>query len=138
MKKYIIASVVMALAVLSSGCKKSETMPMEQQNFMMNSNYGLYMEGMQSMAYDKYAHQLVRNEDGTSFRIQSDDLKQYVSCSFSSRPSAEGEEITVGYSTGGLGLLSSYSGTFKVVKISDTMVWLWDKQNKNGIIAYVK
>ena len=46
MKKYIIASVVMALAVLSSGCKKSETMPMEQQNFMMNSNYGLYMEGM--------------------------------------------------------------------------------------------
>lgn len=129
-------AIVFLLTVSLASCKKEEPVSAAEQKFQINTEFGLYQNGDKTFVYDKYVHQIARNSTSTLFRLQKDDLSQYVSCTLTAAPTSKDQKIDVTMKTKGLGLSSEETTTFKVSKMEGDKVWLWN--GKTGFIMSIE
>lgn len=130
---YILFSLVFAAVV--AGCVREEDrLGTEQALFLSMSTPGMYCDGSPVVVYDKYEHQLSTMSDGSSFRIQTDNLSQVVYFGISSVP-AEGTEVEVSIVSEGFPTISQGTSIYECIKSENGSSWLWHDETRTGIIV---
>lgn len=127
---------VLLAAFAMYGCKEDENVvsTSERDGFLEYADYGLYVGGTRTMICRKYEHQLVSNPEGTMFRLQTDNLSQVVSCTFSVHP-AHSRKVEVTLRTVGIPKAENGTFVFTVEKTADGKCWLWSKELRTGLIV---
>lgn len=134
MKKNIIILITGIIAALSFyGCRQDEgTIDSIQETFSKEENYGVYMNGKETVCFDRYNYQISRNTTGTLFRIQSDNLSKVAECRFSADPTTQKEiETTITFTGAGT---ENINDTFTCIRNENGKCWLWNAKLKCGII----
>ena len=133
MRKYLF---IIALVLLSAGCKKKVEMDLE----MYNSNQvSLMVKGKKVFVYDEGTCQLGYNSTKRQFRAGNDDMTSYFVLTCSEAPRSQGQEIRADIQwTSGSSVKSTNGLTFKVEKYDNTgLVWLWNSTDKTGAVVKI-
>ena len=133
MRKYLL---IIALVLLSAGCKKKVEMDLE----MYNSNQvSLMVKGKKVFLYDDGTCQLGYNSSKRQFRAGNDDMTSYFVLTCSEAPRSQGQEIRADIQwTSGSSVKSTNGLTFKVEKYDNTgLVWLWNSTDKTGAVVKI-
>ena len=133
MRKYLF---IIALVLLSAGCKKKVEMDLE----MYNSNQvSLMVKGKKVFVYDEGTCQLGFNRTLRQFRAGNDDMTGFFILTCEELPRQEGQEIRGSIQwTSGSSVKSNSGLTFKVEKYENTgLVWLWNAADKTGAVVKI-
>lgn len=137
---YVLAAA--AALVFSVSCKSPEvTEPGSGQStideqkvaaFVEMADYGVYDEEVSAVfVFDKKQHELVWNTKASRFIIQDD--AQMALLTVTLTPSGEESHYSVSVTSHEEGLTVTY--TMKMVKAEGEAAWLWDVENKLGIVV---
>ena len=138
---YVLAAA--AALVFSVSCKSPEvTEPGSGQEgtideqkvaaFVEMADYGVYGEDVSAVfVFDKKQHELVWNTKASRFIIQDDDQKALLTVTLT--PSGEESHYSVSVTSQEEGLTGTY--TMKMVKAEGEAAWLWDVENKLGVVV---
>ena len=143
MKRIVIYVLAAAAAlVFSVSCKSPEvTEPGSGQStideqkvaaFVEMADYGVYDEEVSAVfVFDKKQHELVWNTKASRFIIQDDSQMALLTVTLT--PSGEELHYSVSVASQEEGLTGTY--TMKMVKAEGEAAWLWDVENKLGIVV---
>lgn len=143
MKRIVIYVLAAAAAlVFSVSCKSPEvTEPGSGQStideqkvaaFVEMADYGVYDEEVSAVfVFDKKQHELVWNTKASRFIIQDDSQMALLTVTLT--PSGEESHYSVSVTSQEEGLTVTY--TMKMVKAEGEAAWLWDVENKLGIVV---
>ena len=137
---YVLAAA--AALVFSVSCKSPEvTEPGSGQStideqkvaaFVEMADYGVYDEEVSAVfVFDKKQHELVWNTKASRFIIQDD--AQMALLTVTLTPSGEESHYSVSVTSQEEGLTVTY--TMKMVKAEGEAAWLWDVENKLGVVV---
>ena len=137
---YVLAAA--AALVFSVSCKSPEvTEPGSGQStideqkvaaFVEMADYGVYDEEVSAVfVFDKKQHELVWNTKVSRFIIQDDAQKALLTVTLT--PSGEESHYSVSVTSQEEGLTVTY--TMKMVKAEGEAAWLWDVENKLGVVV---
>ena len=137
---YVLAAA--AALVFSVSCKSPEvTEPGSGQStideqkvaaFVEMADYGVYDEEVSAVfVFDKKQHELVWNTKASRFIIQDDAQKALLTVTLT--PSGEESHYSVSVTSQEEGLTGTY--TMKMVKAEGEAAWLWDVENKLGVVV---
>ena len=133
MRKYLF---IIALVLLSTGCKKKVEMDLE----MYNSNQvSLMVKGKKVFTFDEGTCQLGYNSTKRQFRAGNDDMTSYFVLTCSEAPRSQGQEIRADILwTSGSSAKPINGLTLKVEKYDNTgLVWLWNSTDKTGAVVKI-
>lgn len=142
MKRIFIYALALAAAlVFSVSCKSPEvTEPGSGQStideqkvaaFVEMADYGVYDEEVSAVfVFDKKQHELVWNTKASRFIIQDDAQKALLTVTLT--PSGEESHYSVSVTSQEEGLTGTY--TMKMVKSEEDTAWLWDLENRLGVV----
>ena len=103
--------------------------------FIENSDYGVYDSDVTAVfVLDKQQHEMIYNTKASRFVIQDDYQKALLSVMLT--PSEEPSHYSVSVSSAQDGVISG-TYTMKMVKSENDTAWLWDVENKMGVILMV-
>jgi len=140
---FIYALAAAAALVFSVSCKSPEvTEPGSGQEgtideqkvaaFVEMADYGIYGEDVSAVfVFDKKQHELVWNTMASRFIIQDDAQKALLTVVLT--PSGEESHYSVSVTSQEEGLTGTY--TMKMVKAEGEAAWLWDVENKLGVVV---
>ena len=101
--------------------------------FIENENYGVYDSDVTAVfIFDNLQHEMVYNTKACRFVIQDDFQKALLSVTLT--PTAETSYYNVSVASSEEGVATG-TYTMKMVKSENDMAWLWDVENRLGIIA---
>ena len=138
---YVLAAA--AALVFSVSCKSPEvTEPGSGQEgtideqkvaaFVEMADYGVYDEEVSAVfVFDKKQHELVWNTKASRFIIQDDAQKALLTVTLT--PLGEESHYSVSVTSQEEGLTGTY--TMKMVKAEGEAAWLWDVENKLGVVV---
>ena len=138
---YVLAAA--AALVFSVSCKSPEvTEPGSGQKgtideqkvaaFVEMADYGVYGEDVSAVfVFDKKQHELIWNTKVSRFIIQDDAQKALLTVTLT--PSGEESHYNVSVTSQEEGLTGTY--TMKMVKAEGEAAWLWDVENKLGVVV---
>lgn len=133
--KSAVRNLFLVLVISVSGCTRGEEVLSDAQHeFMESTEYGMYRNGKPEFVYIKYEHQLSVTEDGSAFRIQTDNQDRLLSCTFDA-PLAADTEILVGIVSAGLSEVRDGEMVYRCLKSESGRTWLWNEENLTGIVA---
>ena len=140
---FIYALAAAAALVFSVSCKSPEvTEPGSGQEgtideqkvaaFVEMADYGVYDEEVSAVfVFDKKQHELVWNTKASRFIIQDDAQKALLTVTLT--PLGEESHYSVSVTSQEEGLTGTY--TMKMVKAEGEAAWLWDVENKLGVVV---
>ena len=139
---FIYALAAAAALVFSVSCKSPEvTEPGSGQGtideqkvaaFVEIADYGVYDEEVSAVfVFDKKQHELVWNTKVSRFIIQDDAQKALLTVTLT--PSGEESHYSVSVTSQEEGLTGTF--TMKMVKAEGEAAWLWDVENKLGVVV---
>lgn len=137
---YVLAAA--AALVFSVSCKSPEvTEPGSGQStideqkvaaFVEMADYGVYDEEVSAVfVFDKKQHELVWNTKASRFIIQDDSQMALLTVTLT--PSGEESHYSVSVTSQEEGLTVTY--TMKMVKAEGEAAWLWDVENRLGVVV---
>ena len=138
---YVLAAA--AALVFSVSCKSPEvTEPGSGQKgtideqkvaaFVEMADYGVYGEDVSAVfVFDKKQHELIWNTKASRFTIQDDAQKALLTVVLT--PAGEESHYNVSVTSQEEGLTGTY--TMKRVRAEGEAAWLWDVENKLGIVV---
>ena len=138
---YVLAA--SAALVFSVSCKSPEvTEPGSGQEgtideqkvaaFVEMADYGVYGEDVSAVfVFDKKQHELIWNTKASRFTIQDDAQKALLTVVLT--PAGEESHYNVSVTSQEEGLTGTY--TMKRVRAEGEAAWLWDVENKLGIVV---
>ena len=139
---FIYALAAAAGLVFSVSCKSPEVIePDSGQSvidqakvaaFVEMADYGVYDVDVSAVfVFDKKQHELVWNTKASRFVIQDDAQKALLTVTLT--PSGEESHYSVSVTSQEEGLAGTY--TMKMVKAEGEAAWLWDVENKLGVVV---
>ena len=139
---FIYALAAAAGLVFSVSCKSPEVIePDSGQSvidqakvaaFVEMADYGVYDGDVSAVfVFDKKQHELVWNTKASRFVIQDDAQRALLSVVLT--PSGEESHYSVSVTSQEEGLTGTY--TMKMVKAEGEAAWLWDVENKLGVVV---
>ena len=132
MRKYLL---IIALVLLSAGCKKKVEMDLEMYN---SDQVSLMVKGKKVFLYDDGTCQLGYNSSKRQFRAGNDDMTSYFVLTCSEAPRSQGQEIRADLQwTSGSSSKSTKGIIFKVEKYETGLVWLWNSTDKTGAVVKI-
>lgn len=145
MKNRHLIYILAVVAISFSSCKPevSDLDPgteQERNQFVSNSEYGIFNKGGVVLTFDANAHQLYSGNNGKETRIVSSNGEQYLQISVDQVPgvgkSSSGHmTITDGFA----GSLSSVQDVkFFVLKKTTDHIWFWCDEHKFGAVMLLR
>lgn len=132
MRKYLL---IIALVLLSAGCKKKVEMDLEMYN---SDQVSLMVKGKRVFTFDEGTGQLGYNNTLRQFRAGNDDMTSYFVLTCSEAPRSQGQEIRADLQwTSGSSSKSTKGLLFKVEKYDTGLVWLWNSTDKTGAVVKI-
>lgn len=132
MRKYLL---IIALLLLSAGCKKKVEMDLEMYN---SDQVSLMVKGKRVFTFDEGTGQLGYNNTLRQFRAGNDDMTSYFVLTCSEAPRSQGQEIRADLQwTSGSSSKSTKGIIFKVEKYETGLVWLWNSTDKTGAVVKI-
>ncbi|MBR2225632.1 MAG: hypothetical protein IJ893_11820 [Bacteroidales bacterium] len=132
MRKYLL---IIALVLLSAGCKKKVEMDLEMYN---SDQVSLMVKGKRVFTFDEGTGQLGYNKTLRQFRAGNDDMTSYFVLTCSEAPRSQGQEIRADLQwTSGSSSKSTKGIIFKVEKYETGLVWLWNSTDKTGAVVKI-
>lgn len=132
MRKYLL---IIALVLLSAGCKKKVEMDLEMYN---SDQVSLMVKGKRVFTFDEGTGQLGYNNTLRQFRAGNDDMTSYFVLTCSEAPRSQGQEIRADLQwTSGSSSKSTKGIIFKVEKYDTGLVWLWNSTDKTGAVVKI-
>ena len=132
MRKYLL---IIALVLLSAGCKKKVEMDLEMYN---SDQVSLMVKGKRVFTFDEGTGQLGYNKTLRQFRAGNDDMTSYFVLTCSEAPRSQGQEIRADLQwTSGSSSKSTKGIIFKVEKYDTGLVWLWNSTDKTGAVVKI-
>ncbi|MBR2747292.1 MAG: hypothetical protein IKD95_02920 [Bacteroidales bacterium] len=132
MRKYLL---IVALVLLSAGCKKKVEMDLEMYN---SDQVSLMVKGKRVFTFDEGTGQLGYNNTLRQFRAGNDDMTSYFVLTCSEAPRSQGQEIRAYLQwTSGSSSKSTKGIIFKVEKYETGLVWLWNSTDKTGAVVKI-
>ncbi|MBR4687201.1 MAG: hypothetical protein IKP01_02715 [Bacteroidales bacterium] len=132
MRKYLL---IIALVLLSAGCKKKVEMDLEMYN---SDQVSLMVKGKRVFTFDEGTGQLGYNNTLRQFRAGNDDMTSYFVLTCSEAPRSQGQEIRADLQwTSGSSSKSTKGIIFKVEKYETGLVWLWNSTDKTGAVVKI-
>ena len=132
MRKYLL---IIALVLLSAGCKKKVEMDLEMYN---SDQVSLMVKGKKVFTYSEGTCQLGYNNTLRQFRAGNDDMTSYFVLTCSEAPRSQGQEIRADLQwTSGSSSKSTKGIIFKVEKYETGLVWLWNSTDKTGAVVKI-
>ena len=138
---YVLAAA--AALVFSVSCKSPEVTEsgsgqegtIDEQKvaaFVEMADYGVYGEDVSAVfVFDKKQHELIWNTKASRFTIQDDAQKALLTVVLT--PAGEESHYNVSVTSQEEGLTGTY--TMKMVKAEGEAAWLWDVENRLGVVA---
>ena len=103
--------------------------------FVETEDYGVYDSDLADVfVFDKFQHEMVYNTKASRFVIQDNYQKALLSVTLTLSEEPSHYSVSVSSSQEGVAL-GTY--TMKMVKSENDMAWLWDVENRLGIIALI-
>lgn len=136
MKKYVI---FILLLLAANACRDEFVTDSEYaEKFITLNSAGLVMGGDYIYEYNDRMCQKVMNAERMVLRYQDDDQSKFVHFEFSSFPmymdySSGAIEGRITFSSDGKTVI--YAMSFVILKDEADKYWLWDMENRMGIIA---
>ncbi len=131
-------TIVIFLSILCISCRKVvEIDSLEKKLFLEETVMGCYKDGHEYMVYQEELHQMSLNPKRHVIRIQSEDQKEYYHMDMESYPRSVGVNILADFSVSVEGSERGYTFVFECSRIDGGKMWLWNKENKLGIIIPV-
>ena len=132
MRKYLL---IIALVLLSAGCKKKVEMDLEMYN---SDQVSLMVKGKRVFTFDEGTGQLGYNNTLRQFRAGNDDMTSYFVLTCSEAPRSQGQEIRADLQwTSGSSSKSTKGIIFNVEKYDTGLVWLWNSTDKTGAVVKI-
>ena len=132
MRKYLL---IIALVLLSAGCKKKVEMDLEMYN---SDQVSLMVKGKRVFTFDEGTGQLSYNNTLRQFRAGNDDMTSYFVLTCNEAPRSQGQEIRADLQwTSGSSSKSTKGIIFKVEKYETGLVWLWNSTDKTGAVVKI-
>lgn len=132
MRKYLL---IIALVLLSAGCKKKVEMDLEMYN---SDQVSLMVKGKRVFTFDEGTCQLGYDRTKRQFRAGNDDMTSYFVLTCSEAPRSQGQEIRADLQwTSGSSSKSTKGIIFKVEKYETGLVWLWNSTDKTGAVVKI-
>lgn len=135
MKRYLKIACGLMFSMLLMGCPNNnvDEISKAQQDFLNQTQYGVYADGSVTFAFDESSCQIAYNAARRSVRLQKDDMSAYVIVTLDSTPVLD---ATVTVDVQGVGITKANNVDMNVVKTDGDKVWLWDNKNKTGYVIY--
>lgn len=132
MKKGTLTIILMALMGVT-GCISS--LEMEEQ-FLHASEISLTWRGTAQVIYVPESFQLGYNDSRNEYRVFEDRLSSYFTLRCSEKPHSQGQSLYADVEWTGTDRTESFYGLKFTVQKADEMgtIWLWNNQNKIGIV----
>ncbi len=132
MKKFALLTSILAAILLSSACKPAT--PYEA--FSLSDDMMLQVNGSVCFNYSPAACQLFCSRDTRTFRAGTDTMSEYYETTLSAIPTEVGQSVTGNISwTTGSRISSKNSITLETVRLEGDKIWLWNGQNKLGVVV---
>ena len=132
MRKYLL---IIALVLLSAGCRKKVEMDLEMYN---SDQVSLMVKGKRVFTFDESTCQLGYDRTKRQFRAGNDDMTSYFVLTCSEAPRSQGQEIRADLQwTSGSSSKSTKGIIFKVEKYETGLVWLWNSTDKTGAVVKI-
>lgn len=132
--RYISILFVTSLLLISCRGKEIVIDSLEKQLFLEETRVGCYKNGGEYMVYSPKVHQISYNFKRNNIRFQTDNQSEFYNLKMESMPRAEGVNILGEVSVGSRGEINDFTFVFECSKIENRQIWLWNKENKIGVI----
>lgn len=129
-----LLSLLFLLFCVISCRKMVEIDSLEKQLFLEETAIGAYKDGHEYMVYKRGFHQLALNPRRHTFRIQADRQEEYFHLRLESYPRSLGVHVISSFEMKKGEILENYSFLFECSKMEGGKIWLWNKENKLGVI----
>lgn len=106
----------------------------EKKNFLESTEMGYYVDGKPFFIYDENIHQLCHNSKRNQIRIQTDNQNNFFNLALQSKPKTEGVRVVAQFDYSFFEDDGSYIILFECSKITEDYLWLWDAEEKRGLI----
>lgn len=123
-----------AIILLVTGCSRKDSMG-EADFVSRTSGISLTVNGKEIMKYAAREHQIAYNASLHQFRLSDDTLNNYFVLTLERIPENTGEVVSgeLVYTTDDD--ILKLKADFSVSKISNGKIWLWNNQDKIGIVV---
>jgi hypothetical protein len=135
--RVLLVATLFIVAILSSCVREIEIDSVEKELFLGETELGCYKDGHDYMVYNPEMHQLAVNPKRHTVRIQSESQKDYCHLDMESYPRSIGVGIVSEFYISLGGSEDKYTFVFECSKMEYGKIWLWNKENKLGIIIPV-
>lgn len=134
-KKIIICIILFG----AMACTKNESDPTDASaNYILQKEiYGVYVGDNNVFVYDSDIYQYAYNTQRRTFRIQNTAQSRYLACELDADPVPD-EVINVRVETMGISSFSTQELRMQVLKRTDGLVWLWNDENRVGLIIRIE
>lgn len=129
MFRKIICAVLLSTA--SAACSKSGTDGSDNPSnaLLQKETYGIYA--------DDDIHQYAYNTGRHTFRIQNTAQDRYLTCELDTTPTAS-STVNVRVKTQGISSFPSRELQMLVLKRADGKAWLWNEENRTGLVIRIE
>lgn len=137
MFRKIICAVLLSTA--SAACSKSGTDGSDNPSnaLLQKETYGIYADDDDVFVYDNDIHQYAYNTGRHTFRIQNTAQDRYLTCELDNTPTAS-STVNVRVKTQGISSYPSRELQMLVLKRADGKAWLWNEENRTGLVIRIE
>lgn len=132
--RWLLLLFIASLMIISCRSKGDEPPVLNLDDFLAKNECGLYGYGGYLLRYNEEKFQISINEKRRQIRVQSDDQKAYFNVVFAMMPSSIDEVVSIDFSYKGGGDELSYKMEMVLYKATSQNMWLWNQDEKLGII----
>lgn len=132
--RYLLVLFVVSVLMVSCRGKEIVIDSVEKQLFLEEKRIGCYKDGGEYMVYSPKDHQISYNSRRNNIRFQTDTQDEFYNLKMESMPRTEGVNILGEVSVGSRGEINDFTFVFECSKIENRQIWLWNKENKIGVI----
>ena len=125
--------------ILFSACKDDkvdEVGQKYQKNFLLQTEYGIYLQGNAVFVYQKGTNQFVFAADGLRCRVQADNLDKYVAVELAEKP-VVGQMVKTRIKTKAIQGTSPGEQLCRVLRNEGGKCWLWDPDSAVGYLIRI-
>lgn len=127
-------------ALDSIGClfeKRNRRFRQSVERPVAKETYGIYADDDNVFVYDNDIHQYAYNTGRHTFRIQNTAQDRYLTCELDTTPTAS-STVNVRVKTQGISSFPSRELQMLVLKRADGKAWLWNEENRTGLVIRIE
>ena len=134
MAKFIL-NIVLGLVLLTA-CKDDQVEDAAQQfqeNFLLKTDFGVYVQGNALFVYQAGEHQLAFTSDGLRCRVQTDHQEKYIAVELTEKP-VVGQMVKTQIKVKAVDGIASGEQQCQVLRYEGGKCWLWEPASTVGYL----